>query len=165
MKAKLGMPKWARARRKATASSREVVIVRGISGSGKTTYVAEELPDAFVISSDALYVDRKGDYKFQRRRVGEVHEKCLTEFRAALGRREQLIAIDKCNLSWAAIKPYVQLATEHGYKVSVVTIACDVDTAFRRNVHGTPRNKIQQMHRALRGRCVPYWVTHKVVEG
>ncbi len=57
----------------------KAIILSGISGAGKSTYIDERYPTAPMCSADT-YFTTDGVYKFDATRLGEVHAQCLRWF-------------------------------------------------------------------------------------
>ena len=58
----------------------QVKIMRGCSGSGKSTYIKNHFPDAYVCSADDFWLDKDGNYKFDLSKHGQSHAWCLRKF-------------------------------------------------------------------------------------
>lgn len=58
-----------------------VYIMRGASGSGKST-VAREVanPDGIIHSTDSKFYDEKGNYNFDPKKLPEYHDSNFTDF-------------------------------------------------------------------------------------
>ena len=50
-----------------------LVIMRAQSGSGKSTYVKNNFPTAFVCSADYYHIDESGAYKWSADNAGRAH--------------------------------------------------------------------------------------------
>lgn len=125
---------------------RTLTILRGISGSGKTTYVLNHLPKATHCSADQFFIQKDGSYKFDIRLLGAAHKYCKKRCRMALARGDELIAIDNTNSTQKEMSPYLKLAKEFGYEVEVIRIKCDLEKAIKRNTKGTPDWVIRRMY-------------------
>jgi predicted kinase len=132
-------------------SVRRVVILRGISGSGKSTYVARNFPSAHVCSADRYFVDVLGDgtnYNFDPRKLNEAHQWCMRSFIEALTMTNvPLIVVDNTNCQLWEFMGYVQIAQALGCKVEIIRMDTPVHVAAKRNVHGVPMHSVENMHR------------------
>lgn len=143
----------------------KVLILRGIPGSGKTTY-AKNLADSLkeqavrVVSAD-LWFERDGEYKFDPQQLSKAHGRCLVEFVSALTGRSgtpDYLVVDNTNLEAWEIAPYYSLAEAYGHDVEILTLTCSLEIAAARQVHGVPRQKLEQMaHRLLNTTLPPRW--------
>jgi len=122
-----------------------VVIMRGISGSGKSTYVKNNYPKALVCSADEFYTDEvSGKFKYDADKIALVHRLCFAKFLQALAKNEPLVVVDNTNIKLWEVSPYYLTATTMDYKVIVITLDCDPQVAWERNVHQVPFERIQQ---------------------
>lgn len=123
---------------------RTVYILRGISGSGKSTYTKANFPNAFVASADNFFV--KDDvYTFDPTKLGNAHAWCFRQFEDALQRGDDAVVVDNTNTKLWEFKSYVETAAKYGYDVKVIRLAVDPLIAAARNLHGVPAEKVQQM--------------------
>jgi predicted kinase len=116
-----------------------VLILRGVSGAGKSTYAAS-LRGATICSSDTYMVDASGRYAFDRDRLPETHAKCLTAYTRALTSGAPLIVVDNLNLRRDWYATYASMARTFGRRVYQKTLS----GSFQ-NIHGTPPERVQQM--------------------
>lgn len=126
---------------------KEVIIVRGCPGSGKTTFLAREYPAAFVCSAVNFHTDSNGQYKFFPKGVSDAHKYCQNAFLAALQNQLPLIAVDNTNIKSWEFEWYIETAEKYGYKVQVLRIKIDdINVVAQRNIHGVPADKVVKMH-------------------
>jgi predicted kinase len=154
-------------------SGTEVVILSGIPGSGKTTWIRENLDPSVtsVFSADRFFVDESGVYRFDESRLHEAHSDCLRRFldavmeaRAAGDRTPgRIIAVDNTNTSSWEISPYYALAAAMGLPVKVVRIECEPGLAHSRNVHGVSVEQVAKMAVRMSGEVLPSWWTVETV--
>jgi tRNA uridine 5-carbamoylmethylation protein Kti12 len=131
-----------------------VIILRGISGAGKTTLakklkddyeadVRSRFPDwgetSWVVSSDSFFETPEGAYNFNREHLSEAHNACLRRFTNLVickTNTTSLIIVDNTNLSLMEMAPYAALASALGHSVEVITVLCAPEVALQRNLHG-----------------------------
>lgn len=134
----------------------QVVIVSGIPGSGKSTFTKQQT-NAVVCSADQ-YFTKDGEYKFDVTKLSEAHGECLRRFTQALLEKKDLVLVDNTNTTVLEIAPYYSMAKAYGYAVKLVTVQCDPETAYSRNIHGVPLPAIKAMSLRLADRWFPpYW--------
>jgi len=124
----------------------KVVVMRGIPGSGKSTYVEERYPDATVLSADHFFEELG---KFDSKLLPMAHSKCFHEFLLALDRGDPLIVVDNTNVHvWEFIN-YVHVAMMMGHSVEVISIMAktieEVKTCVGRNLHEVGSEAISHM--------------------
>lgn len=126
-----------------------VILLRGISGTGKSTYQKREFPDAIVCSADHFFLKKDGSYVFAKERLGLAHKVCFDKFSTAVEEQKPLIVVDNTNLSTSEIKKYVETAQKAGYDVEILTINCNPDIAAARNAHQVPKDTVIKMSEKL----------------
>lgn len=131
-----------------------VIIMSGIPGSGKSTYAREHFPHANILSADDFFV-RNGIYTFDPKLLKDAHEFCLRRFAWDSQVQDQTLIVDNTNTTALEICPYAALALAYGHELKIITLKCDVETAFKRNKHNVPLESIQRMHDRLEKRVLP----------
>jgi predicted kinase len=129
--------------------------MQGQSGSGKSTYVAANYPNAMVCSADDYFI-KDGEYRFDASKIGEAHKECLRAWLMAMAAGEDLVVCDNTNTCLWELAPYVQTANALGYKVVVVRCVVDAKTAAARNTHGVPERAVEAMTSRLE-KSLPFW--------
>lgn len=135
----------------------KLIILRGLPGSGKTT-VAEEIryhlihdTDAFVTirSTDSKFLDADGNYKFDPKKLGEYHLLNQREVQEDMISGAEVIIVDNTNTRRWEMKPYIDLAIQHGYTVEEKIVGKfdseSIAIYAQRNTHGVPLEAIQRM--------------------
>lgn len=115
-----------------------LVILRGLSGAGKTTYAHKHFPEAVICSSDDLFIMPDGMYSFNEALLGLAHNACKKKCRKSMIRKEETIIIDNTNSTTKEMKPYLKMAKEFNYKVKVIRLECSIKKSIKRNTKGTP---------------------------
>jgi hypothetical protein len=158
-----------------------VIIVRGIPGSGKTTWVeskygqlvrplrkhetVREGTNGVILSTDDIFVG-PGGYLFDYTKLGEAHAECLRVYVRFIQKdADYPVIVDNTNTTIAELAPYAQLATAYGHKLEIVTLVCDPVKAHARNVHGVNAKTTLYLDRNLRKSLddLPPWWPSEVV--
>jgi predicted kinase len=138
----------------------KVIILRGVSGAGKDTWIKKTLKDPIVCSADDFFM-RSGEYRFDPSKLGEAHGYCLHKFIIACQdprSRARPIVINNTNTSLVEIAPYYAVAKAFGLDVEIVTFLIDADLAAHRNVHGVPLHAIEAMAKRIEDtQFPPFW--------
>lgn len=157
-----------------------VVVLMGVSGAGKSTWIKEnfEPPDRVEYSTDHWFieVDKKtGEigYKMVPSELGQAHGHCLKLYAEALHHYEErhcgrTIIVDNTNTSLVEMAPYCALALAYGFELRIVVLVCPPVVAFERNVHDVPKEAIFRQHARLEGtlkNLPPWWKAEEVVTG
>ena len=129
-------------------SNKKVIIIRGISGSGKSTYIKNNIEDTrHICSADHFFIDPvSGTYNFDPIKLHAAHKFCQNKFKSFLEREFPVVVVDNTNTRIKEMRFYLDTAKDFGYEVEVVRLIVDPEIAKRRNVHGVPPEAIQAMH-------------------
>lgn len=139
-----------------------VYIMRGLPGSGKSTWAKDNLPHAVVCSADHFHTGSDGVYRFDPANAGNAHGECLKKFAILLetfritGNGPDVV-VDNTNTTAAELAPYVALSAAYGVEYEIVFIPCDFATACYRNTHRVPRATIWHMMQNLNTERLPVW--------
>lgn len=106
-----------------------VTVLRGISGSGKSTWASQQ--DAAVFSTDAYFVV-DGEIRYDPTRLKEFHGNNLRAFIAALQRREPWVIVDNTNINAWEYSPYILAGEAFGYETELITFDCSIETSLAR---------------------------------
>ena len=97
----------------------ELVILRGLPGSGKTTKAKKEFPDHLHYESDHLFCDVNGNYRFDIRLRKSALKFVLRMADLALSNGESVVISDVFE-KLSELKPYKKLANYHKAKLSII---------------------------------------------
>ena len=142
-----------------TPSYKRCVIMRGLSGCGKTSYVNEQLredEDYYrYCSADKYFINNEtGEYEFNPRDLSKAHEQCMSDFIEAVFNPDvYVVVVDNTNSQHWEFRNYWELAMLCGYEVDIIHVKLDVKPiGYRdlkllsmRNTHGVPFEVIKQM--------------------
>jgi predicted kinase len=98
-----------------------LIIMRGVSGSGKSTMARKIAEDrgGIIFSTDDFF-EREGRYEFDPKMLPSYHAKNQARAEAAMSDGVSPIIIDNTNTQAWEMKPYVEAAVKHGYEVEIV---------------------------------------------
>ena len=139
-----------------------VVILRGIPGSGKTSYIGKLTPGkrfAVCSADDYHYHIVNGVYKFDPASAPHAHNCCLKQYVKDLQCEIvlDLLIVDNTNLAAWEIAPYYRLAEANDFPVKIVRMHCPFEVAAKRNIHDVPVEKVWAMHQILMADKLPLW--------
>lgn len=123
-------------------------IMRGISGSGKSTLAQRLGTGGAVFSTDEFFM-QGGSYNFDANKFGEAHQWNQQRAMKAMSEGVSPIVIDNTHTEAWEAKPYVMAAQKYGYQVEFAEPNTpwkfNAEELARRNSHGVPLDRIQQM--------------------
>ena len=124
---------------------KKLVILRGLSGSGKSTHATKHYQNAVLCSADHFFQQKDGSYNFNPRQLGIAHNTCKDKARKAMAHGEEIVVIDNTNSKIKEMKPYLKMAEEFGYETEVIRLICSKNVAHDRNKHNVPKETIERM--------------------
>lgn len=120
---------------------KEMIIVRGVPGSGKTTFAKSLKPDAH-IEADMYMTDSKGQFRYAPSKLSQAHSWCIGRVNYEMSRNTPTIVVSNTFIRLWEIDPYIELGRDHGYSVSIVEM-----TGSFKNIHGVPDEKVEEMRK------------------
>lgn len=140
---------------------KKLVIIRGIPGSGKSTFankiltVAEKSGETTYHCEADDYFMVDGEYKFDRAKLGAAHSTCFNNIIGAMKKGIDCVVVSNTFTTIREIKPYVEAAESYDYQVVVYRMmgekmgdeTNDVLGRFASftNVHSVPTEALRNM--------------------
>lgn len=115
----------------------DLVILRGLPGSGKTTLAKES--DRVHYEADKFFEYETGNYEFDRTKLAEAHKWCQDSVKIALMNKNKVIVSNTFVRLWE-MQPYIDMCKELGK-----TYEIQVATGNFKNIHGVPDEAIERM--------------------
>jgi predicted kinase len=121
-----------------------LILLRGLPGSGKST-LAEVLSENGrypFFSVDDYFTDENGSYSFVFFENHLAYKQCekMVEL-AMINNSKKIIVHNTFTMEWE-IEPYFKMASEHQYRVFVLTVE---NRHGSKNIHEIPEEHIQKM--------------------
>ena len=127
--------------------TKDLILLRGIPGSGKTTLGEvilfspnNEIPD--VLSADNFFINQNGDYVFDGTKLKEAHNdcklKCAEKMKVGVSK---IVVANTFTQEWE-MESYYEMAERYGYRVHSVIVE---NRHGGTNVHDVPEEKIEEM--------------------
>jgi ABC-type molybdenum transport system ATPase subunit/photorepair protein PhrA len=125
-------------------------IIRGIAGSGKTTFANTIVDSIAVCEADQYFVDKEtGEYKFNPDEIKIAHQWCKDEVENRMKYNQDTYGLDYSEIvvsntftqEWE-MDPYFKLAEKYGYRVFSLIVE---NRHGGTNTHGVPDEKVEVM--------------------
>lgn len=131
-------------------------------------------------STDLYWLDPNGKYVFDYKKINQAHAWCLKTYIGLLSTKDgdpikdprglrlmapdTVLVVDNTNTSVAETAPYAALAQAFGHELSIITLLCDPEKAWKRNVHELALKDVFHMDYTLRTSIphLPRWFPHDV---
>ncbi len=128
------------------ATERSVVLLRGVSGSGKSTVANLFAEPKVVVSADA-YFEKNGGYDFDPSKLGHAHNECKNNFECALRDPSiKNIIVSNTNTKPSDYQYYIETARQYGVKVISLVIEKRHEGV---NIHNVPDFVLDRQHDSL----------------
>ena len=128
--------------------TKKLYIVRGVPGSGKSTFALNLVGADFLVCEADKYFMVGGEYRFDASKLKEAHESCRnlveTYMKDSLVNDQfyREIAVSNTFTQEWEMQPYFDLAKQYGYMVFSIVVE---NRHGGVNAHGVPEDKIEQM--------------------
>jgi len=116
-------------------------IVRGLPGSGKSTFAKSIAPVNF--EADMFFMN-DGEYKFDFSKIKEAHQWCQESTQDAMVSGSPKVAVSNTFTQEWEMKPYYEMAEKYGYMVFSVIVE---NRHGGKNVHGVPEATLDNMRK------------------
>jgi predicted kinase len=123
-----------------TMMNKELYIVRGLPGSGKSTFASSLTPNHW--ESDMYFINEYGEYKFNPDEIKNAHQWCRDMVEGAMKHNLSKIAVSNTFTQEWEMKPYHKLAELYGYKVFHIVVE---NRHGGVNIHNVPEEVFYKM--------------------
>lgn len=130
------------------------IILRGVSGSGKTTvasFIEELALGSFgrcTIATADDYFMKDGVYKFNKFGLGKAHETCKRKVETAMSFNVPVVVLANTNTTEKDFKPYIELAEKYKYKIISLVVE---NRHGNKNIHDVPEETLIKQAEKLKG--------------
>lgn len=149
---------------------RKLILLRGLPGCGKSTFVREQGLEPYTLSADTLrmqyaspILEASGAWRISPEHDRDVWAKLFELLRARMSRGE-LIVIDATHTHPRSFSNYQALVREHRYQTLCVDFETDLETCQERNQSREPWKivpplEMERMAQNLQRSKLPNWIT------
>jgi predicted kinase len=124
-------------------------LVRGLPGSGKSTFANHIWNEYAICEADQYFIDKKTlEYKFDPTKLREAHEWCRNQVEARMIDHQvnkqyypEIVVSNTFTQEWE-MQAYMDLANKYGYRVTTLIIE---NRHGGSNIHGVPDDKLEIM--------------------
>jgi predicted kinase len=123
-------------------------LVRGLPGSGKTSFATHIWNEYAICEADQYFYDKEGNYNFDPSKIKDAHAWCKNKVETMMGDHqlnEQYypeIAVSNTFTQEWEMEDYYKLAEKYNYKVVSLIVE---NRHGGKNVHGVPEDKLEIM--------------------
>jgi predicted kinase len=125
-----------------------LTLVRGLPGSGKSTFANTITNEFSVCEADKFFYDKEGNYNFDATKLREAHEWCREQVEIRMKDNgvnpqfyPEIVVSNTFTQKWE-MESYYKLAEQYGYKVFSIIVENRHDGV---NQHAVPADKLEQM--------------------
>lgn len=118
----------------------ELVLIRGLPGSGKST-MARAMTTHEHLEADMFFTDESGAYRYDREKIMDAHEWCQRETFKALANGKRVVVSNTFTRLFE-MEPYLNMAKVFSIDLRIVRA-----TGNWPNVHGVPAAVVEHMRR------------------
>ena len=131
----------------------KLIIVRGLPGSGKSTFAKNNFPSYFLMEADR-YFEVDGEYIFKREKLEMAHMWCRITTKSIL---QDGLDVIVCNTftTKKELKPYFKIAKETNSDLSVITMNGNYGS-----VHNVPEETMIKMKNRFEYDISELWITN-----
>ena len=129
--------------KKQNGMSKELYLLRGLPGAGKSTLAKMLVGDRDYChkEADMYFIDSEGKYKFDFSLIKEAHEWCQSEVEFLMKYEHTAVVSNTFTQEWE-MQAYYDLAEKYGYRVHSLIVE---NRHGGVNEHGVPQETLEKM--------------------
>ena len=128
--------------------SKLLVLLRGLPGSGKSSFAKHMWSDFVICEADQFFYDSEGNYNFNPSKLKDAHKYCRDKVETFMSDNEknpqfypEIVVSNTFTREWE-MDEYFKLAKKYDYQVVSLIVE---NRHGNKNVHGVPDSKIEEM--------------------
>jgi predicted kinase len=133
---------------KLTKMEKTLTLLRGLPGSGKSTFANLITNEFSICEADKFFTDTDGNYNFDATKLSQAHKWCREQVEIRMKDNQMneqfypnIVVSNTFTKEWE-MSEYFDLAKEYGYKVFTIVVE---NRHGGINQHGVPADKLEQM--------------------
>lgn len=130
--------------------TKTLFLIRGIPGSGKSTFAHQIWDDHAICEADKFFYDREGNYNFDASKLHQAHVWCQdrVEVKMILNKIKDEhyteIVVSNTSTTDSELEPYIELANKYGYRVVSLIVE---NRHGNKSVHNVPEETLEKMEK------------------
>ena len=132
------------------SNSKVAIILRGVPGSGKSTFVnmlRQTQGSVAIHAVDDLHVDKAGNFLWDEENQERLYTLNFANFVKSCSTGTNLVICDAINIEVSHFQKYIDIASQYQYLVYVVTPDPPApDQSTKRNKHHTSSSQARDMY-------------------
>lgn len=135
------------------AMTKQIIILRGVPGAGKSTIAQQIIADAHAkgenavaFSSDDYFTTPAGEYRFDSAQLPQAHANCFRQFLEFLRGKTGIAIVDNTNTRIFEMSPYVLAGKAYGFEIKIIRLVCDPKVAAARTFRGATSQMVREMN-------------------
>jgi len=121
-----------------------LIILRGLPGSGKSTFANYLVSDEFIFEADQYFYDENDNYNFDINKLHTAHKWCQLRVEHAMEGNINKIVLSNTSTTEKELEPYLELAKKYNYKVISLIIE---NRHGNKSVHNVPDDNMVKMRK------------------
>lgn len=128
--------------------SKLLVLLRGLPGSGKSSFAKHMWSDFVICEADQFFYDSEGNYNFNPSKLKDAHKYCRDRVETFMSDNEknpqfypEIVVSNTFTREWE-MDEYFKLAKKYDYQIVSLIVE---NRHGNKNVHGVPDSKIEEM--------------------
>lgn len=121
----------------------KLIILRGVSGSGKSTtadFFCESIPGCVSVSADDYMTDSSGVYRFDHNKLDMAHRMCYIAVERSM-KHGYVVVLHNTSTRESEFQKYIDLAAKMNYDVISLIVE---NRHGNENIHGVPVETIKK---------------------
>jgi len=125
-----------------------LTLVRGLPGSGKSTFANWIWNEYAICEADKFFTDKEGNYNFDATKLSESHKWCKEQVEIRMKDNQvnpqfypEIVVSNTFTQEWE-MQPYIDLANQYGYTIFTIVVE---NRHGNSSVHNVPEETINKM--------------------